>query len=117
VGLAALAALLQGLGLGLRHHATPAQPIANPFIWARLQRPGQAVPFVFASLLDGAPPAEALPLSALQRDGIGKSANGTPDGARAAGAAEESSAERRNVLERELLALVQGMLGPQVNQP
>lgn len=116
-GLAALAALLQGLGLGLRHHATPAQPIANPFIWARLQRPGQAVPFMFASLLDGAPPAEALPLSALQRDGIGRSANGTPGVARAAGAAEESSAERRNVLKKELLALVQGMLGPQVNHP
>lgn len=116
-GLAALAALLQGLGSGIRHNATTAQPIANPFIWARLQRPGQAVPFMFASLLDGAPPAEALPLSALQRDGTGSSADCTLGVARAAGATEGSYAERRTVLERELLALVQGMLGPQVNPP
>jgi hypothetical protein len=109
-GLAALAGLLQGLGPGPARRATPAQAVGNPFVWARFGRPGQSVPFLLAALLD-APAAAAAP-ARLHQDGA--ESWGPVEAAGGAAAGGGSFASRREALGRELLALVQGMLGPQV---
>lgn len=118
-GLAALAGLMEGLllqpasGFGFGQDATPAQSVVNPFIWARLRRPGQDTPFLFASLVADIAATDAYfqppgdPGSA-QRERVAEQS-------RSAAPAGGSLAERRVALEGELLALVRGMLGPEVH--
>jgi hypothetical protein len=109
-GLAALAGLLQGLAPRRPRRATPAQAVGNPFVWARFGRPGQSAPFLLAALLD-APAAAGAPAHP-PRDGA--EAWGPLEAAGGAAAGGGSFASRREALGRELLALVQDMLGPQV---
>ena len=117
-GLAALAGLMEGLVLqpssclGFGHDATPAQSVMNPFIWARLRRPGQDTPFLFASLVAdiAATDAHSQPSGdpgAAQRERTAKQS-------RSAAPAGLPLLERRAAIAGELLALVRGMLGPEV---
>ena len=76
------------------------QVVANPFIWSRLNRPGQPVPFLFDEFKPVQQPAVAEP--------------------RVEGAAAELQTSTGPAIStadalRDLMDIVKGMLGPQVH--
>lgn len=77
-----------------------AQVVANPFVFSRLQRPGQPVPFLFAEFQ----PREAVQPGAISQD--------TALNLIAAPAAP-APASSADVL-RGIMDIVRGMLGPTV---
>lgn len=75
------------------------QVVANPFIWSRLNRPGQPVPFLF----DEFRPAERAAVAEAQPEGTA---------ARLQTSTGPAISDRDAL--RDLMDIVKGMLGPQV---